>query len=143
MSNKIVCAENGNVKMEADTISKNGWIAKNLTSMGNSFCGMIVIVVIIMFSIIACSDKNSSIQEKPVQENIDEILEEVVPKKIVEKWEYMVLDQNFSDWYYKDRHIAELTKKLNNLGAAGWELVSNETCQSDNSKHIYILKRKL
>ena len=62
MSNKVILADNGNVRMEADTISKNGHSSKSQKSRGNMFLTKtfgIIIIVGIFVSMVACSSPES------------------------------------------------------------------------------------
>jgi len=57
------------------------------------------------------------------------------------KWEYKVFDHNTGEGSFE-----ELNKKLNELGAEGWELVSSGTCKISGGYHssnVLYLKRKL
>ena len=54
-----------------------------------------------------------------------------------EKWEYMVFRTD--DWNYG--RLEQLNGKLNELGTAGWELVSFDHVSGGH--HLIMLKRKL
>jgi len=57
MSNKVILADNGNARMEADTILKNGRSSKSQKSRGNMFLTKtigIIIIVGIFVSMAAC-----------------------------------------------------------------------------------------
>jgi len=76
---------------------------------------------VIIFSIKACTNAYAQTSDVSAQ---------------TVRWEYKVLDYTW--WGYKSTETS-----LNKFGNEGWELVSFSCKQSDSTKYIYILKRRL
>jgi len=76
----------------------------------------IVLILIVILSTTACSSGNNGTESG--------------------RWEYSVIPM----WVSGRDDAEKAVGKLNELGAEGWELVSDST---NSSNHIFVLKRKL
>jgi hypothetical protein len=63
----------------------------------------------------------------------------------IERWEYMIFDHlvHANNAELRERSLVQLDEKLNELGAEGWELVSNSLVESSSFRHIFTMKRRV
>jgi len=97
------------------------YASKNRMSKGNFLINVsfaLLAAVVIIFSITHAYAQTSDVSAQTV------------------RWEYKVLDYTW--WGSRSTE-----NSLNKLGNEGWELVSFSVKQSDSSKFVYILKRRL
>ena len=61
------------------------------------------------------------------------------------RWEYMVLDSNVSNWFLPKLDAGALTNQLNELGKQGWEVVGMSSMEGlprgSTRDLILVLKR--
>jgi len=138
-------ANNGNVRMEADTISKNGHSSKSQNSRGNFFSIIIVLFSMIMFSMIACSSpekegkrigketakKHCECNHKYPQEY--EILRNYTPSIIRNEKYDQCIEKAFESKNKAEKKYATNRQKLSEFEHAYWvtynENFSYATCE--------------